>query len=154
MLTNSLIKNICNICLIKNNGKAHLFLQELLTVRIMLDIFRTFALFIDAIPLTIAAYKPVLTSRRHHWGWLKRQWTWGYTMSINEVVSKSMAGYSFAVSELPSRSHVAVFSECQNALWSVYFTATTRILRCGCFSKATTRSGRFLRSLSIFGLWA
>jgi hypothetical protein len=29
-LTNSLIKNTCNICLIKNNGKAHLFLQELL----------------------------------------------------------------------------------------------------------------------------
>jgi hypothetical protein len=38
-----------------------------MTLRITLGIFRTtFALFIDAVPLTIAAYKPLLTSRRYH----------------------------------------------------------------------------------------
>jgi hypothetical protein len=37
-----------------------------MTLRITLYIFRTtFALFIDAAPLTIAAYKPLLTSRRY-----------------------------------------------------------------------------------------
>jgi hypothetical protein len=37
-----------------------------MTLRITLDIFRTtFALSIDAVPLTIAACKPLLTSRRH-----------------------------------------------------------------------------------------
>jgi hypothetical protein len=35
--------------------------------RITFDIFRTtFALLVDAVPLTIAAYKPLLTSRRYH----------------------------------------------------------------------------------------
>ena len=38
-----------------------------MTLRITLDIFRTtFALFIDAVPLTIAAWKPLFTSRRYH----------------------------------------------------------------------------------------
>jgi hypothetical protein len=38
-----------------------------MTLRITLDNFRkTFALFIDAVCLTIAACKPLLTSRRCH----------------------------------------------------------------------------------------
>ena len=40
-----------------------------MTLRITLLIFRTtLALFIDAVPLTVAAYKPLLTSRRYHRG--------------------------------------------------------------------------------------
>jgi len=40
-----------------------------MTLRITLHIFRTtFALFIDAVPLTMAAYKSLLTSRRYHEG--------------------------------------------------------------------------------------
>jgi hypothetical protein len=38
-------------------------------VRITLHIFRTtFALLTDAVPLTMAAYKSLLTSRRYHRG--------------------------------------------------------------------------------------
>jgi len=38
-----------------------------MTLRITLHIFRmTFALFIDAVPLTLAAYKSLLTSRSYH----------------------------------------------------------------------------------------
>jgi len=38
-----------------------------ITLRITLCIFRTtFALNIDAVPLTMAAYKSLLTSRRYH----------------------------------------------------------------------------------------
>jgi len=38
-----------------------------MTLRITLRIFRkAFALFIDAVPLTMAAYKSLLTSRRYH----------------------------------------------------------------------------------------
>jgi len=41
-----------------------------MTPRITLHIFRmTYALFIDAVPLPMAAYKPLLISRRYHWGW-------------------------------------------------------------------------------------
>jgi len=40
-----------------------------MTLRLTLHIFRkTFALFIDAVPLTMAAYKSLLTSRRYHLG--------------------------------------------------------------------------------------
>jgi len=38
-----------------------------MTLRITLHIFRTtFALFMDAVPLTMAAYKSLLTSRCYH----------------------------------------------------------------------------------------
>ena len=38
-----------------------------MTLRITLRIFRkTFALFIDAVPLKMAAYKFLLTARRYH----------------------------------------------------------------------------------------
>jgi len=38
-----------------------------MTLRITLHVFRkTFALFIDAVPLTVAAYRSLLTSRRYH----------------------------------------------------------------------------------------
>jgi len=38
-----------------------------MTLRITIHIFRTtFALFIDAGPLTLAAYKSLLSSRRYH----------------------------------------------------------------------------------------
>ena len=40
-----------------------------MTLRITLRIFRTtFALYIDAVPLTAAPYKSLLTSRRYHRG--------------------------------------------------------------------------------------
>jgi len=43
-----------------------------MTIRITLRIFRTtFALFIHAVSLTLAAYKSLLTSRCYHWGWPK-----------------------------------------------------------------------------------
>jgi len=59
-----------------------------MTLRITLHIFRTtFALFIDAVPFTVAAYKSLLTSRRYHGGWPKRWWTWGHVMCLDEVVS-------------------------------------------------------------------
>ena len=53
----------------KNNGEAHLFFADAvrMTHRITLHIFRTtFALFIDAVPLTMAAYKSLLTSTHYH----------------------------------------------------------------------------------------
>jgi hypothetical protein len=59
--SNVLMKNTCNVGIMKNSGKVYLFLQELLEwqFRITLDIYRTtFALFIDAVPLRIAACKP------------------------------------------------------------------------------------------------
>ena len=38
-----------------------------MTLRITIHIFRmTFALFINAVPLTLAAYKCLLSSRRYH----------------------------------------------------------------------------------------
>jgi len=44
-----------------------------MTLRITLHIFRTtFALFIDSVPFTKAAYKSLLTSRSYQWGWPKR----------------------------------------------------------------------------------
>ena len=45
-----------------------------MTHRITLHNFRkTFVLFIDVVPLRMAAYKSLLTSRRYHLGWPKRQ---------------------------------------------------------------------------------
>ena len=45
-----------------------------MTLRITLRIFRTtFALFIGAIPLSVAAYKSLLISRRYDCGLTKRQ---------------------------------------------------------------------------------
>jgi hypothetical protein len=46
----------------KNRGKVYLFFSGAvrMTLRITLDIYRTtFALFVDAVPLTIAACKPL-----------------------------------------------------------------------------------------------
>jgi len=64
-----LIRNTCNVGVIKNNGKAHLFLQELLEWHLELHFIffaRHLHFFIDAVPLTTAAYKSLLTSRRYH----------------------------------------------------------------------------------------
>ena len=86
--SNLLLRNTCNVGLLKNNGEAHLVLQELLELHFIF-FETTFALFIDAIPLTVAAYKSLLTSIHYHWGWPKRQWTWGHIMYLDEVVVSS-----------------------------------------------------------------
>ena len=143
--SNLFIRSTCTVGIMKSNGEAHLFLQEVLewhliffgktftlfieavpqsevsfkltvytfsnlpikihvtyaneeqrrrpfifagpvrmTLWITLHIFRTtFALFIEAVPFTMATYKSLLTSRRCHWGWPKRQWTWGHIMCLD-----------------------------------------------------------------------
>jgi hypothetical protein len=58
------MKKTCNIGLIKNNVEAHLFVQELLEQHLELHItfFGHLHFFVDAVPLTMAAYKSLLTS--------------------------------------------------------------------------------------------
>jgi len=72
LVTYWLKTNTCNVGLMKNNGKSRLFFPTAVrtTLRITLHIFRmTFTLPIDAVPLTVAAYRSLRTSRRCQWGW-------------------------------------------------------------------------------------
>jgi hypothetical protein len=63
--SNLLMKKTCNVSLIKNNGEAHIFLQALLERHLELHLIffgRHLRFFIDALSLTVAAYKSLLTS--------------------------------------------------------------------------------------------
>jgi hypothetical protein len=64
------MRKTCNVGLIKNNGEAVIFAGAVRrTFRITSHIFRTtFAIFIGAVPLAVAVYKSLLTSRRYHSG--------------------------------------------------------------------------------------
>jgi len=73
--SNLLIKNTCNVGLMKNNGEAHFFLQELFEWH--LDLLFTFSerhlhfLWMQYL-LQWQLTNPCLLSRRYHWGWPKR----------------------------------------------------------------------------------